>query len=173
MRRNKPKKRDAFDLAFDLDINFDGPDSGPDDSALDPIFAQYYRPEPPDDDYAPGDEKFIDAAEAESSQLLSDLEAADDQQRSLLRDTKKTIDSGVDTDYFLVVTFVSEEQKLEFLKKSGWDKYGGARYLNGVQMAQDMGISLEPAYLAISSKSDKQLGERSKNYGSSTKRRKG
>jgi hypothetical protein len=173
MRRNKPKKPSGgFDLDFDTEINFDGPDSGPDDSALDPVFAKYYTPEPADDAYAPEDEQFIQAAESEASQIMGDLQKADEHQRSILGANKKAVDSGIDCDYILVVTFVSEEQKLEFLKKSGWEKYGGARYLNGVKLAQDMGINLEPAYLATSSNPDKQLGERSRNYGSGRQRSK-
>jgi hypothetical protein len=166
-RNRSTKKPGGVELDFDLNIDFDGPDTG-DDGVLDQIFDRYYTPEPPDDADAPEGETFVEAAEAEASQMMDDLQKAD-QHASLLHNTKKAVDSGTDTDYYLVVTFVSEEQKLEFLRKSGWEKYGGARYLNGVKLAQDMGIELEPAYLAVSSKPDKHLSERSQTHGSSKK----
>jgi len=166
-RNSKKKPAGGFDLDLDLDLNFDGPETA-DDSVLDEIFDRYHTPTPMDDEDIPEDQPFIEATDDEASRIKADLKKADEQS-SLLHNTKKVVDSGTDTDYYLVVTFVSEEQKLEFLRKSGWEKYGGARYLNGVMMAQDMGISLEPAYLAVTSNPDKQLGERSQSHGSSKK----
>jgi hypothetical protein len=147
------KKARDLDDAFEL---HDGPDEEVASAALDPLFNRYFRPELPEEE-ASEEENFIEAVAAENQQLQADLQRADQHQNRFLEKNKKAVDSGVDTDYYLTIVFVSEAQKLAFLKQAGWEQYGGARFLNGVQMARDMGIDLEEGYLATDSKADKRL----------------
>lgn len=144
-------------ITEDLELDFELPDPAAraGDGSLDEIFQNYFTPDPPDDETAPDNESFIEAAEAESNQMMADFERAD--KESLLDKNKSVVNSGADADYFLCVVFVSEEQKKAFLEQSGWDVYGGSRFLNGVAMAKDMGINLPDGYLALSANADKSL----------------
>lgn len=140
---------DVWDSPAVLDL-VDEPDSSP----LDELFDSYYTPQISES--APNDsEVFLEAVEKENSEILSELENADKSQR--MSNTKSAVHSGVDCSYFVSIVFVSEAQKLEFLNATGWEKYGGTRFLNGIEMAKDMGIHLDPAYLAITAHEDKKL----------------
>lgn len=149
-------KRKKIILNDDIDFDLEDDDQD-DDSSLDPLFQNYFEPDF-DSSEAPDDETFIEAAEAQHRQMMGDFEQADDRIK-VLTNTKSAVVSGVDTDYFFCVVFVSEEQKKAFIEASGWGQYGGARYLNGIEMARDMGIDLPPAYLATDAKPDKSLAE--------------
>lgn len=138
----------------DDDIDFDPAVEDQDDSSLDSLFQNYYTPDFDSSD-APEDEGFIEAAEGQHKKMLGDFEQAD----KILTNTKSAVVSGVDTNYYFCVVFVSEEQKNAFLQASGWDEYGGKRFLNGIEIAQAMGIELPSAYLATDSKPDKSLAE--------------
>ena len=155
MARKQQKINPLDDIDFDLE---DAEDTA-DDSALDPIFDRFYTPDVPDDDADSDDETFIEAAEAENVQMLADLEKADHHQESLLANTRKATGSGVDTNYYFSVVFVSEEQCQAFFEASGWAEFGGTRFLNGVLMAKAMGIELPPGYLAVEAKPDKAMSE--------------
>lgn len=153
MARKKIIDKEDLDLTL-LDGDDDNDDV--DDSPLDPLFQNYFTPDVPDDEDAPENETFLEAVNAENEALLTDLERAD---RHHLTATRKRVGSGMDTNYFLCVVFVSAEQKKAFLEASGWAEYGGHRYLNGVQMARDMGIELPDGYLATDASPDKTLSE--------------
>lgn len=155
--------RDPFDFDLNLDLDLDTDDDK--DAVLTPVFQGYYTPPDPYDKEFSEDETFIEAVHEENANLKNDLIKADEQ-ASLLHQTKKVVDSGTDSDYYLVIAFVSEEQKQEFVKNVGWEQFGGTRFLNGVLLAQHLGISLQPGYLAVSSNPDKQLAERSLGHGS-------
>lgn len=157
---------DPFEVDMDFDLDLDGEDAN--DDILAPVFKGFYTPPDPYDKEFDEDETFIDAVNQENASIGKDLQKADEQV-SLLLQTKKVVDSGTDSDYYLVIVFVSEEQKLEFVDKVDWAQYGGSRFLNGVLLARAMGIELQPAYLAVSSNPDKQLAERSKSHGQSQK----
>lgn len=154
-QKQAKKINDDFDLDFDLTDE----DDDQDDSVLDPLFQNYYTPDVSDDDDAPEDETFIEAVEAENEQILSDLEKADQHQRSMLGETKKAVSSGVDTNYYFSVVFTSEEQLQAFFEQSGWGEYGGTRFLDGVLLAKAMGIELPSAYLATEARPDKSLSK--------------
>ena len=141
----------------DVDFEIEEDQGDADDSSLDALFQNYFEPDFDSSD-APDDETFVEAAEAQHQKMLGDFEQADNQIK-VLTNTKAAVVSGVDTDYFFCVVFVSEEQKKAFIEASGWGQYGGARYLNGIEMAREMGIDLPPAYLATDAKPDKSLAE--------------
>lgn len=159
MNRSDKQKKKKLSDGFDLDFDMAEEDDDQGDSALDPLFQDYYTPDIPGDEDAPEDETFIEAVEAENEQVLAELEKADQHQRSVMGENKKAVSSGVDTNYYFTVVFVSEEQLKAFFEQSGWDQYGGTRFLNGVLMAQDMGIELPPAYLATEAKPDKSMSK--------------
>lgn len=157
-----PRKPKAEKITEDFDLDFNLPDDDQDDGEtgpLDPLFNNYYTPQPPDDQDAPEDETFIKATEKETAEMLADLEHADEHQKSVLGEARRAGSSGVDSNYFFSVVFVSEDQLKAFFAASGWDKYGGTRFLNGVMMAQEMGIELPDSYLATDAKPDKSMAE--------------
>lgn len=49
---------------------------------------------------------------------------------------------NVDAEYFLVVCFQCRDQKEEFLDKAGWEHVGD-KYLDGLEVADEMGIELK------------------------------
>ena len=53
---------------------------------------------------------------------------------------------NVDTEFWIAVCFQSRAQKEEFLGKVGWTD-NGDKYLDGLQVAADMGIDIEPIML--------------------------
>lgn len=148
MSRKKPTDID-FDIPSDISI---GDESDP----LDAIFDSYYTPDEIAD--TSPDVSFLEAIESETAQLSSEFEKADER-HAHLSETKTANNSGVDADYYFSVVFVSEQQKAEFLAATGWGEYGGMRFLNGVALAQAMGVKLSQGYLATESKSDKKLLE--------------
>lgn len=159
--RKAPAEGDIFAAPGVLDVT-----NAPIFSPLDALFDSYHRPALTDGEGVGGD-AFLPEVERENAQVLTEFEVADKSQR--LKNAKDAVNSGVDYSYFFCVVFVSEEQKQQFLSAVGWEKYGGARFLNGVEMARDMGVALDPAYLATEAHADKKLTdyetERTKNHG--------
>lgn len=160
-------------IKADDDLDFDLTGNDQDDDSLDPIFQNYFTPAFDSSD-APDDEAFIEAAESQTSAMMEDFQRADEKIK-VLTNAKSAVVSGIDTDYYFCVVFVSEEQKRAFFEASGWAQYGGVRYLNGVEIARDMGIELPPMYLATDAKTDQsllQFTERSNSNGTSIRQSK-
>ncbi|HYE72755.1 MAG TPA: hypothetical protein VEF04_05465 [Blastocatellia bacterium] len=163
-RRNENKKKPkSSSFGFDDDdtietslLTFDErAEEG--DEKLDPLFEMYHTPEVPDDSYKDVDPNFIEAIEEENAQIHAELKQADKVQSQRLANTQAAVSSGIDTDYFFSVVFVSEAQKIQFLKAMGWEQFGGARYLNGIELARHLGVQMTDAYLATSAEPDKAL----------------
>ncbi len=56
----------------------------------------------------------------------------------------------VDASYYLVICFQTTEQKEAFMKAKGWDKLDGNfewRYLNGLEVADWEGVTIELVYI--------------------------
>lgn len=161
-----PRKSQLTDDDDDLDL-FDD-DNVASSETLDAIFDQYHTPDVQDGD-PDADEAFLPAITRDTEAMLTDLEEADrlqklkeqEKSRHIVSRVKNIVLSGVDYNYFFSVVFVSEAQKNEFIEKSGWGLYGGTRFLNGVELAQAMGIDLTPDYVAPEVKPDRRLAQRS------------
>jgi hypothetical protein len=153
-RNGMPKpKHGSGDFTSDLDVSSFGIDDKV-DIPLDPLFTDYYRPEVPQPDDTPA---FIADVERDNKAMLKHMEEAD--RFSMFRNTQRAVQSGVDAHYFFCVVFVSEDQKKEFLQKTGWDRFGGSRFLNGIMLAEACGVDLQPAYLATATHADRAMVE--------------
>jgi hypothetical protein len=161
VKKNSKKitSNDDLDLMGSIDEEAAGGVSKDEESAADSLFQNYFTPETPEDPDEDADETFLDAADREHDALAEDLNKADQYQKSVLRENKQAADSGVDPNYYFCVVFVSEQQRDAFIEQSGWAKYGGKRFLNGVMMAHEMGLELPDAYLATEAKPDRSLAE--------------
>jgi len=53
-----------------------------------------------------------------------------------------------DRDYYVLVCFQSEEQKIDFLEKSGWLRYGD-RLIDGLKLARELGVDIEAINLPM------------------------
>lgn len=56
----------------------------------------------------------------------------------------------VDASYYVVLCFQTTDQKETFMRAKGWDKLDGNfewRYLNGLEVADWEGVSIEPVYI--------------------------
>lgn len=67
-------------------------------------------------------------------------------ERSERRDMYRVIN---DEHYYFLVCFQSEQQKLEFLEKAGWKGLGDARFLDGLKLAELLGMDVEPINLPM------------------------
>lgn len=52
-----------------------------------------------------------------------------------------------DPEYWFLVCFQTREQKEAFLAAVGWEKFGGKRYLNGLDLARHLGVDIQPIAL--------------------------
>lgn len=109
------------------------------------LLATYYTPDLTTEPFQELPATFVEAVEAENVELAEELTKADRFQK-----TQQAIQSGVDCEYFTSLVFTSAAQCQAFLKHMGWEKYtdGTLSYINGVALAQDLGIPLPPGYLA-------------------------
>lgn len=57
------------------------------------------------------------------------------------REDRRFVDA-TDSEFWIAVCFQTREQKEEFLRKSGWINHGD-KYLDGMRVAHEMGITLE------------------------------
>lgn len=163
------KRKPILDDDDEFEIDTGDDDEQSDSESLDALFDAYYTPDIQDED-PDLDEHFLPAITRDTEAMLVDFEKADIQQRlaenknaDIVSRVKNIVQSGVDYNYFFCIVFVSEAQKKQFIEESGWARYGGARFLNGVEMARDMGIELKPDYVAPVVKPDRRLASRSRN----------
>lgn len=136
-----PKDKDPF--AFDVptndglrdDLSFGNESAGddgvdllgnyaPDDAGLDEV----------DDDLSV---TYAEDTAVESQKVLGQMAQAQ-------KDAGARIKAATNYDFFLCVVFISQEQRDEFVRRTGWDDHGG-RYVNGVSLAKAMGIELPPS----------------------------
>lgn len=52
-----------------------------------------------------------------------------------------------DPDYYFLVCFQSVDQKKEFLEKIGWDDWSDDKFVDGLKVAQRLGVDVEPINL--------------------------
>jgi len=83
----------------------------------------------------PGDDVEADAT-AEVSEVLRTII----EERRARRDQYRLM---VDTEYWVCLCFQSRQQKDEFLEAVGWVDLGD-KYLNGLEVAGRMGVTIEP-----------------------------
>jgi hypothetical protein len=75
-------------------------------------------------------------ADAEMSEILRQLKERRKAQGDRFRVAR-------DPEYFLVLCFQSQEQRNEFLAKSGWGP-ADAKYMNGLEIARRLGLDVAP-----------------------------
>lgn len=92
------------------------------------------------------DGPFVEAVAEETAALQAEYVKADDFAR-----TKLSMISGVEFGYYFCVVFVSDAQCHAFLKHAGWLRHtdGETVHVNGVALAQELGIPLPEGYLAF------------------------
>ena len=91
-------------------------------------------------------------ANAEVSALLTGF-------RERARQEQDRFTLATDSEFWFAVGFKSREQKEAFLTAVGWDEHGD-KYLNGVNIAQALGIPLPP--VALTDATRKQVDRRLK-----------
>jgi hypothetical protein len=79
-------------------------------------------------------------AQAEIDHYRSALYRAEQEKRDLFRTLL------LDTEYYICICFQSRTQKEEFLEKIGWFDLGD-KYLDGLKVAERLGIDIEPVNL--------------------------
>jgi hypothetical protein len=89
---------------------------------------------------------------------LADLQASFAQRAKL---EKERIQTTVDSEYWVCISFDSRQQKHAFLRAMGWDKLGN-KFLDGVELAKLLGVELPatpPALRFLREASDPMLDE--------------
>jgi hypothetical protein len=83
-----------------------------------------------------GDKQTLAQKNAEVSELLKTFKTRKLQE-------KKTFEENVDSEYWIAICFHSRAQKEQFLEKTGLLNLGD-KYLDGVDVALELGVSLDP-----------------------------
>ena len=82
--------------------------------------------------------------EAADGEISAALAAILEERKKKRDDYRLTADTG----YWICLCFQSRAQKLEFLKRVGWDKMAEMeKYLDGLRCASSLGVEIEPIEL--------------------------
>lgn len=79
--------------------------------------------------------------EAEAEAILEAIK----REKALRRDAYRLL---VDSEFWFALCFQSREQKEEFLRLIGWEDLGD-KYLNGLEVAERLGLPIEPINLPM------------------------
>ena len=82
--------------------------------------------------------------EADAQEEVSEILSAIKREKKERRDKYRLL---VDPEFWFCVCFQSRQQKEEFLEKSGFGGVGGDKYLDGLKLAEALGVEINPVNL--------------------------